>query len=741
MSINRKTAKKTWVLFCLVVLLVMQSFSFSSDFTSVAAAASRDIQITTFSTDKDPNPIQKDDMFTITVNFKNTTAAAINVTGVRVDLASDFFRLGVGDTVMGPGSVLSNVQTSVSIDRLKRKNAGGELILIFYYTIGGIAKTSRHTLFLNVAAERESPAPVAPTDTRRFDPLVGIEDDFSRPVLAAGREVVLSLPLTIGTNHAAKDVEITLEFDEKLQPYIDFMDAKLLQRIDRMLARKTEDVEFTFRICSLAAAGNYTLKINYRYLNSFNDVFTSSETIQIRVTNTRTLPELVIKDVGISTPEARRGEVVTLYILLENRGSLPADDVVVHLTGLDNNLLTLFNSTNERRLGRITGRRTGKVYYDLMVATNARSSNLQFNVKVAYQDHGNNKHSLESTGFAQLDLVGAAGDKPIVIIENLQVPEQAVDTQENFAITFDVKNIAGTDAQNLKITIGTGGNIIPKSLNTIIHPRLAAGEIKNVTFLLSATADAAPKNHAIPINIEYEEIIGNESIKHSATQYVGVNIAGNERGQTVPKIIIDKFTVGENEIQAEIKAGKAFDLTLSFFNTNKLLSVRNIKATITSGDGSFTPVKGSNMFFIDHIAAGGRVERSIRLFPEVDLATRSYLLTIKLEYEDELGLRGAVGQGQQHLANIEISLPVVQEPRLKIDNLEIPSAAQIGMPAIIFADFYNMGRSTLNNLLVRVEGDFEGEALSWFVGNFFNCSWCNYWDCFHSGYGVIGRGS
>ncbi len=572
--------------------------------------------------------------------------------------------------------------------------------------------------FASTVAATTPAAITAPTDTRRFDPLIGLEDDFSRPVLAAGRDVVLSLPVIMGTNHTARDVEITLEFDEKLQPHLDFKAAKLLQRIDRMRARRTENVEFKFRISSLATAGNYTLKINYKYLNSFNDIFTASETIQIKVTNTRTLPELVIKDMGISTPEVRRGEVVTLYILLENRGTLPADDVVVHLTGLDNNVLTLFNATNERRLNRITGKRTGKVYYELMVADNARSSNLQFNLRVAYQDHGNNKHSLESTGFVQLDLTGVVGDRPVVIIENLQVPQQAINTQENFAITFDIKNTANTDAQNLKITIGAGGNIIPKSLNTIIHPRLAAGETKTVTFLLSATADAPTKNHAIPINIEYEEVIGNESIKHSATQYVGVNIVSDRLGQTVPKIIIDKFIVGTDEIQAEIKAGEEFDLTLSFFNTNRVLAVRNIKATITSADGSFTPVKGSNMFFIDYIAASGKVERSIRLFPKVDLATRSYPLTIKLEYEDELGLRGVVGQEQQHTASIEINLPVVQEPRLKIDNLEIPPVASIGMPAPIFADFYNMGRSTLNNLLVRVEGDFEGEALSFFVGNF-----------------------
>ncbi len=51
-------------------------------------------------------------------------------------------------------------------------------------------------------------------------------------------------------------------------------------------------------------------------------------------------------------------------------------------------------------------------------------------------------------------------------------------------------------------------------------------------------------------------------------------------------------------------------------------------------------------------------------------------------------------------------------------NISIPAEAGIGTPIKIYADFYNMGRGTLNNLIVKAEGNFDGDQLSFFVGNF-----------------------
>jgi len=42
----------------------------------------------------------------------------------------------------------------------------------------------------------------------------------------------------------------------------------------------------------------------------------------------------------------------------------------------------------------------------------------------------------------------------------------------------------------------------------------------------------------------------------------------------------------------------------------------------------------------------------------------------------------------------------------------------VGQPVSVYLDFYNMGKSTLYNLMITVEGDFDGQGLSYYVGNF-----------------------
>jgi hypothetical protein len=219
-----------------------------------------------------------------------------------------------------------------------------------------------------------------------------------------------------------------------------------------------------------------------------------------------------------------------------------------------------------------------------------------------------------------------------------------------------------------------------------------------------------PKNYAIPVTVEYD--VG--GTKYSITRYVGVNIL-NEKNKvkTVPKIIIDNYGFDTEKVQA----GKQFNLKLSFLNTNKELAVKNIKVTLLSNDGSFTPVSSSNTFYIENIPAGGSEVRNIDLYAKPDLSTKSYQMTAKLQYEDENGVQDQ-NTGLQYEAEEIISIPVVQEPRLQVNELNLPIETPVGSPLYIYTDFYNMGRCALHNLLVKMEGEFDGQNLNYFVGDF-----------------------
>jgi hypothetical protein len=223
-----------------------------------------------------------------------------------------------------------------------------------------------------------------------------------------------------------------------------------------------------------------------------------------------------------------------------------------------------------------------------------------------------------------------------------------------------------------------------------------------VTYTLFASDDAATKNYPLSLNVEYEDAFGN---RFNATQYTGVFVE-NDAGRTVPRIIIDNYTIDP----FPVNAGDEFSLKMSFLNTNKTVDVHNIKVTVISEDGTFTPTDSGNTFYVESIPRNQSVERELVLQAKLDAEQKSYMLSVNFEYEDE--------KGNPYTAKETISVRVLQSPRLVTSDVSMMPETFVGQPVSVYLDFYNMGKSTLYNLMVSVEGDFEGQGLSYYVGNF-----------------------
>jgi hypothetical protein len=85
-------------------------------------------------------------------------------------------------------------------------------------------------------------------------------------------------------------------------------------------------------------------------------------------------------------------------------------------------------------------------------------------------------------------------------------------------------------------------------------------------------------------------------------------------------------------------------------------------------------------------------------------------LNIDMSYED--------GSGNAFTSKDIISIPVMQETRLEVDDVIAPPELYAAMQSGVSVQFYNMGKTTLNNLRVTAEGDFDTpESTSYFVGN------------------------
>ncbi|MDG2774741.1 hypothetical protein HKB01_04830, partial [Vibrio parahaemolyticus] len=85
-------------------------------------------------------------------------------------------------------------------------------------------------------------------------------------------------------------------------------------------------------------------------------------------------------------------------------------------------------------------------------------------------------------------------------------------------------------------------------------------------------------------------------------------------------------------------------------------------------------------------------------------------LTAHFEYEDT--------NGNEYTATELIGVPVVQESKLETSEIGYVQEAYVGQPTPISVEFFNTGKVTLYNMMVKLEGDFQTENGQYFVGNF-----------------------
>jgi len=519
-------------------------------------------------------------------------------------------------------------------------------------------------------------------------------------VINAGSTYRLKYKIDNKSGHQAKNIDLSLKLlDEAKAPLV----LENYYDMDRFISvingNDSEEVVFDVKIGNLAPEGIHPLKLRMQYENAFGNQFTSEETVYIRVANNNRSPIITVESINVKKSGAA-SDVITLELKLKNLGNLRADDVKVTLGGLRTDGYSLHNTTDVRYIDLIYGNGSATVSYDLLPPASGAAGSNELNVSFEYRDSAGNKYSEQNKIFVPVG--EGEGTRPNITFEQIAAPNEAVGVGREFSVSFNLKNNGGASARNVKVTMNTDAGIVIRSMNPVYFTGIDGSKSEKVTYKLFASEDAATKNYPISLNVEYEDVLGN---RYNATQYIGVFVE-NDAGKTVPRIIISNYTIDP----FPVNAGSEFSLKMSFLNTNKTVDVSNIKVTVLSEDGTFTPTDSGNTFYIESIPRTQSVERELVLQAKPDAEQKSYMLTVNFEYEDE--------KGNPYTAKESISVRVLQSPRLVTGDISMMTETFVGQPVSVYLDFYNMGKSTLYNLMVSVEGDFQGQGLSYYVGNF-----------------------
>ncbi|MDD2481888.1 MAG: hypothetical protein PHF82_07155, partial [Lutispora sp.] len=538
--------------------------------------------------------------------------------------------------------------------------------------------------------------------TNRNEPKLVVSGGTNLPVVKAGEEARIYIPLENLSTAAAKNIQASLEFDSTNNPF-EMEKLSVTYSIDKISGKKIEDVVFTLMVSESAAEKIYPLRLKYYYSSLSGTSYEGSDTINVKVTNSKKPPKLVATAIGYGDSPLTAGDKKTISVILRNNGALDAKDIRVSLKGLRTDGFTLFNSPDVKQVQDIPGNKVIQLDYVLIPSLSMATGNYDLQLKVDYKDSKAVSYSDEFSFF--LPVKGLDTTLSDIIIENIETPKAEIKGEESFIVAFDVTNKSAVEADGVKVSLVTDKEIICKSLNIKSLGKMVKDEKKRVEFELYATSEAVTKNYPIQINVDYENGVGDKKVKNNASQYVGVYI-NRGSGKGTPRIIVDRYIIEPYTIQA----GDVFQLTMSLLNTSSYATVSNIKVSLVSDDGVFNPVNSSNTIYIESIGPKENIQKVFTLTPKRDAEHKTYGISVNIEYEDE---------AEAQLSSKDmISVPVIQQAKLVLGDAMIPPEVFMGQTFPVSLEFYNMGKTTLYNLMIKTEGNFSTQNSNYYVGNF-----------------------
>lgn len=190
------------------------------------------------------------------------------------------------------------------------------------------------------------------------------------------------------------------------------------------------------------------------------------------------------------------------------------------------------------------------------------------------------------------------------------------------------------------------------------------------------------------------------------TSNLAVAAPNENAAGAMPRLILTAFQA----TPAEPVAGEEATLSFTVKNMSTSTGVRNIKASVTSADGSLLPVGGASSVYIASIPAGGAVSYDLRFQALPTLEEPPYQLSVHTDYEESAG-------GTALSSDETVSVSVKQHARAETSELQVqPASITVGQDANLSFSVLNKGKNKLYNTSVALKAGQPVTAPEQFIG-------------------------
>lgn len=423
------------------------------------------------------------------------------------------------------------------------------------------------------------------------------------------------------------------------------------------------------------------------------------------------------------------GETLSLTLTLKNEGELQALDTYVEAdySAFDKVLIPQYTPL-KHKIGSMAADKSAEATLVYKVAEDAETQVIKLPVNVSYKLA--NGDELTTIVYSYIYVEGKPEATPtptpepkaLLLLNSVkQSPSQPM-AGEKITVSFYLENAGTAAVKNVKVLptgLSTSGFEPVTSEPYQYFESIAAGKKQKVEFTLRVGKDIQEGLNMLNVQYSYDMETGHgvTSASDSVTLYILDVQNPDESEMTIsrPKLMVSNFYTDVEEV----KAGGVFDFTFDIMNTNDSIDAKNIKVTVSGASNVFSVTAGGNSFFVNKIKAQETAPITINLKASAAATTGAYPIQIKIEYEYEGMVATATYSGE--IVEEEILLQVKENLRPSVENVYVGSwdTPMLNQPTTMSFEFYNMGKSTLNNTYVTVEGDFmlANGSNSYYIGN------------------------
>ncbi len=511
----------------------------------------------------------------------------------------------------------------------------------------------------------------------------------------------------------AKSVYLTMNYGDGIE---EGYTAKQI-RVGDLTAGGNREFVLPVTILESATPGRRSLTANFTYKTPDGEAKTSTYNVSVNLSANTTYedtPKLVVDSV-IVADSLDPGDTFKIRLNLMNIGGKDAENVLVDVdsSSIDTTgILKGYYTDGISSADTVDVEEIKTVVIPLSVSKYATGGLKTIKLNVTYTDEKGNILSLTNTVYVDVKATATSGSTDIVISNVTQSPQQP-EAGDKVVVTFDVKNKGSVTVKDLKISTEglTSATFIPVLSEPYQYfEELEAGKAVQVKIPLIVSETIVEGVNTITVKYSYSGGEGTAVIPI-------LNVKNDEVSISKPKIIVSKYYADVEEL----RAGAAFNFTFDLYNTNGRVAAKNITVTLSQADNIFSPTQGSNSFFIEKINPGETVSKTLEMKVKSDATTKAYPLDITIDYEydgaEPNPTTGEIGESKTEKLNLQ----AVENARPVVDNVNVYSwegMVTAGNPAYLSFEFYNMGKSQLNNVIATVEGDFtKSDGNMYFIGN------------------------